>query len=72
MAADSVIHCGDSRQEIAQAIRLALSQPMQQKAASTVNPYAKPDTLDRIVDALTQTPLEGICNKKFHDVIPLD
>ena len=45
---------------------------MQQKAASTVNPYAKPDTLDRIVDALTQTPLEGICNKKFHDVIPLD
>lgn len=70
-AASSVIHCGDSRGEIAAALRLALSPAMQREASLTVNPYSQPDTLGKIVDAIATTPLEKLRHKKFHDIIPL-
>lgn len=71
MAADSVIHCGDTRREIASAIRIALGREMQQRAESTVNPYERPDTLRLIAEAVATTPLEKMRKKKFHDIIPL-
>lgn len=71
LAADSVIHCGDTREEIASAIRIALGREMQLKAASAVNPYARHDTLQLIAEAVATTPLEKMRTKKFHDIIPL-
>lgn len=68
---DSVIHCGDSRAEIASAIRKALSPEMQRLAAQAENPYYKPDTLARMTDLLATYPLEGLLMKRFHDINPL-
>lgn len=71
IAGESVIHCGDSRAEIAVAIRKALSPEMQRLAAQAENPYYKPDTLARMTDLLATYPLEGLLMKRFHDINPL-
>ncbi len=52
-AGPSVIHCGDSADEIAQATALALSDEMQRLAAKKENPYAQDDTRDKMVTAIT-------------------
>lgn len=64
----SVIHCGDSEEEIAYAIRYALSPEGQNMAKEAENPYFRPDTLDTIVTAIAETPLEKLRNKKFYDI----
>lgn len=51
-AGPSVIHCGESADEIASAIELALSEPMRRVAARRENPYYKPDTLRLMADAV--------------------
>ena len=71
IAGESVIHCGDSRAEIAAAIRIALSPDMLRLAAQAENPYYKPDTLARMTDLLATYPLEGLLMKRFHDINPL-
>lgn len=71
IAGESVIHCGDSRAEIASAIRKALSPEMQRLAAQAENPYYKPDTLAQMTDLLATYPLEGLLMKRFHDINPL-
>lgn len=64
----SVIHCGDTADEIADAIAFALSPEGQRQAAEAENPYAKPDTLDIMVRAIAETPIETLRSKKFYDV----
>lgn len=53
VAGASVIHCGDSADEIAQAISHALSFEMQALAARRENPYAQPDTIGVAARAIT-------------------
>ncbi len=65
-AADSVIHCGDSADEIAEAIALAISPEMREKARHTVNPYEQKGTLQLCVNAIANMPLD--VNKKFYDI----
>ncbi len=67
-AGPSVIHCGDSTEEIATAIERALSPQMQQLAARRENPYAQPDTLGKCVTAIATTPLDRLRHKTFHDL----
>lgn len=67
MAPDSVIHCGPEADEIAGAIGFALSAEGQKRAREATNPYFRPDTVDIIVNALTQTPLSRLRIKHFHD-----
>lgn len=64
-AAASVIHCGDSSEEICRAIAEALDRGPGKEAP---NPYCRPDTLRLITEALTATPLERLRHKKFHDL----
>lgn len=52
LAGTSVIHCGDSTDDIAGAIDKALSQEMQKLACKCENPYAKPDTCRLMVEAI--------------------
>lgn len=66
-AAESVIHCGDSAQEITQAIAKGLSQEFQEQAATVDNPYERPDTLERMVEAVATYPLEPLRHKTFVD-----
>lgn len=63
----SVIHCGDSADEITRAITYALSDEGQRMARESENPYFRPDTLPVMVRAIAETPLELLRNKKFHD-----
>lgn len=71
IAGESVIHCGDAHDEIAAAIRKALSPEMQRLATHAENPYYKPDTLGQMTDLLATYPLEGLLMKRFHDINPL-
>lgn len=69
IAAESVIHCGDSALEIRSAIEEALSPQTQILASRRENPYFRPDTLQlmhrAVRDFLWSLPLPP---KKFHDL----
>lgn len=67
-AATSVIHCGDSTEEIFSAIKLALSDEGQKLGRENRNPYFKPDTLQLIIAALTETEIPVNEIKQFHDL----
>lgn len=65
IAAESVINCPAERGEIAEAIRRALSMD----CSGVSNPYERPDTLERIVSLIAETPLELLRRpKSFHDL----
>ncbi|MDE6145062.1 MAG: UDP-N-acetylglucosamine 2-epimerase (hydrolyzing) [Muribaculaceae bacterium] len=65
IAAESVINCPAERSEIAEAIRRALSMD----CSGVSNPYERPDTLERIVSLIAETPLELLRRpKSFHDL----
>lgn len=67
LCGNSVISCGDSRKEIVDAIRYALSVEGKKRAAESANPYYQPDTLGKMIDAIVNTPLETLRIKKFYD-----
>lgn len=64
-AADSVLHCGGSTDEIEAGLREILSEDFREKARHTVNPYGGHDTLGRICDAILSTDFSDILPKKF-------
>lgn len=66
-AGDSVIHCGETTGEIADAIRLALSTEGQECARNASNPYYRPDTLAVITEAIATVPIESLRIKRFYD-----
>jgi UDP-N-acetylglucosamine 2-epimerase (non-hydrolysing)/GDP/UDP-N,N'-diacetylbacillosamine 2-epimerase (hydrolysing) len=70
-AADSVIHCGDSADDIAGAIAQALSPTCKTLAASVVNPYSHADTPDIIANTVATVDLSTLLPKKFYDITPL-
>ncbi|WP_297066510.1 UDP-N-acetylglucosamine 2-epimerase [uncultured Duncaniella sp.] len=67
LCGESVVHCGDSTEEIAAAISYALSPAGQNRARQAENPYFRPDTLEIMVKAIAETPLDTLRNKKFYD-----
>lgn len=67
LAAESVLRCGESAEEISQAIAYALSEEGRALAARKDNPYYKPDTLDIMVRAIVNADLQELGVKKFYD-----
>lgn len=67
LCGESVIHCGDSEDEIASALAWALGDEGRRTAREAENPYFRPDTLDLIVRAIAETPLQTLQTKKFYD-----
>ncbi|MDE5988890.1 MAG: UDP-N-acetylglucosamine 2-epimerase (hydrolyzing) [Duncaniella sp.] len=67
LCGESVIHCGDSEDEIASALAWALGDEGRRIAREAENPYFRPDTLDLIVRAIAETPLQTLQTKKFYD-----
>ncbi len=67
-AAESVIHCGDTADEISDAISLALSETWRMKALNTSNPYQKPGTAQNIACTLATFPLQELATKRFYDL----
>lgn len=69
IAGPSVIHCGDSADDIAGAIASALSPEMQQLAAKRVNPYARENTIAEATAAIKDFVLNHRHElKQFHDL----
>lgn len=71
IAATSVIHCDGEADQIHQAISFALSPSGKRIALETDNPYAKRDTVNRIVDTLVNIRLEELSSKRFVDHYPI-
>lgn len=68
-AAQSVINCGYSVQEIDKALQTALTDEFRDKASKVSNPYEKEGTSDRIIDLISQALDDGIIiKKKFYDI----
>lgn len=67
LAAKSVIHCGNSTEEITEAIRKALSAEFLAIAEDRLNPYSQPDTVDIIVNKILNTDLNQLIHKRFYD-----
>lgn len=67
LAARSVIHCGNSTEEITEAIRKALSAEFLAIAEDRLNPYSQPDTVDIIVNKILNTDLNQLIHKRFYD-----
>lgn len=68
VSAESVIHCGDSADEIYKALETAMSDKFRQEAAHTPNPYFRPDTLQSIVKSLTECDIPRFDEKTFYDL----
>ena len=68
-ASESVIHCGDSSEEIFKALEYALSEQGQKLGKEAQNPYFKPNTLELIINALTTIEIPSNEMKPFHDII---
>lgn len=71
IAATSVIHCEGEADQIHQAISFALSPAGKRLALETENPYAKRDTVTRIVDILANIRLGELTSKRFVDPYPI-
>ena len=71
IAASSVIHCEGEHDQIHQAISFALSPAGKRLALETDNPYAKRDTVTRIVDTLVLIRLDELYSKRFIDPYPI-
>lgn len=64
MAADSVIHCGYSTEEIKEGI----SKVVTYTSKKTANPYYKEGTCDAILKVIKTYPLDHIVQKHFYDI----
>lgn len=71
IAATSVIHCEGDTEQIYNAIAYALSPAGKQRALDSENPYAKSDTVNRIVSKLTTINLSELASKRFIDPYPI-
>ncbi len=67
-AAETVIHCGTTVEDIDAAITLAMSEEMKVKAAARNNPYFRHNTLDLMVHAILEADPEELKIKHFHDI----
>lgn len=67
-AAKSVIHCGNSTDDIDQAINLALSPDFKALAAEADNPYYKADTLQLMVESIMAANPADLRTKHFYDL----
>ena len=64
IAAESVVHCGYSAQEI----REGLKQITSGQVPKAANPYDKPGTCQAILDVIKTYPLENIIQKHFYNI----
>jgi UDP-hydrolysing UDP-N-acetyl-D-glucosamine 2-epimerase len=68
LRAPSVIHCTAEEQNMAAAIRHALSPAHRLLAARRETPYGTPGAAERMLSVLRVHPLEGLLVKRFHNL----
>lgn len=68
--AESVIHCGNSADEIERALLLTLSEKFRQKLTDMNNPYEREETSTKIVGTICDALEQGIeIKKSFYDIM---
>lgn len=68
LRADSVVGCDAERGAIAKAIETILSAEFRAGLETVENPYGSGGASDRIFEVLSSHPLEGLTQKRFHDL----
>lgn len=68
ISADSVLHCGISREEISNGIKQILSPEYSEQSKNTVNPYYKAGTARAVAEKLCNFPLTDLIVKSFYDL----
>ena len=68
IAADSVLHCGITKNEISEGLDKVLSAPFINQAKGSQNPYEKTGTVSEILNILKHFPLTGIVQKTFYNL----
>ena len=66
--ATSVIDCGPAAQDISAALETLFSQEFQEALPMVVNPHGEGDVASKIVQTLTEVPLDNLVNKVFHNI----
>ncbi len=67
-AGKSVIHCGTSVKEISDGLLAVTSDEAKNVARMASNPYAQPDTLKLMCDAILSFPFKEYRYKRFHNI----
>ena len=68
IAANSVVHCGTSYEEIENGFNLIFSEKIQSLTKQRHNPYEKEGTTDMIINQLRNHPLENLIQKSFYNL----
>ncbi len=68
MAADSVIHCGTTQEEIEKGLRYILSDECQSKAKTATNSYEKEGTTAAILEVLKTYDISSLIQKSFYNI----
>lgn len=69
MHAESVIHCGNHKMQIDEAVRMALSEDFQQRLTRIKNPYEGEHTSEKMLSVIIQALDHGIdLKKEFYDI----
>ena len=67
-AGKSVIHCGTFIEDIIVGLKNVTSEDTRNMARMAPNPYAQPDTLNQMCDAILSFPFEKYQYKRFHNI----
>lgn len=68
IAADSVVHCGTTIEEISEGLRKILSDEFRQTSRLNRNPYDKEGTVSSIYQVLKTYPLKNLIHKSFYNL----
>lgn len=68
LRASSVIHCEPKSDKIAQALKNLYSLEFKASLEQVVNPYGTGGASKRILEVLTNHPLDHLVKKEFHDI----
>lgn len=68
VAARSVLHCEGQREAIRNAISRAVSKEFRSGIQGVLNPYDNGGAVDRVIDVLCRTRLNGLIRKQFFDI----
>jgi UDP-hydrolysing UDP-N-acetyl-D-glucosamine 2-epimerase len=71
LKAESIIDCNETKKDIVEAIKKALSPEFQANLANVISPYGNGNVGKQIKEVLRTVNLDGILLKKFYDMVKL-
>lgn len=69
LCGETVVNCGESKNDILEAINKILEPEFQKKCRNATNPYGTGDSSEKIVQKLLSYPLDNLLQKSFFDLV---